>query len=78
MDQIRAISSIPFSRSRKSVPALPLIQTKRPQQADACDEHILCPVPPHRVVQQQSGASALRRHTNQLQGKHITYLTNLQ
>lgn len=53
---------------RKSVPVVPLIQTKRPQQADASNEHVLCPVPTHRVVQLKGGSSALRRHADQFQG----------
>ncbi|KAI8429228.1 hypothetical protein MSG28_007752, partial [Choristoneura fumiferana] len=34
--------------SSESVPAVPLIQTKRPQQAGAHHEHVLCAVPAHR------------------------------
>lgn len=58
---------------RESVPAVPLIQTKRPQQADARDEHLLCAVPAHGVVQLQGGAPTLRRHTDQLKGTYTAY-----
>lgn len=58
-----------FNFFRESVPAVPLIQTKRPQQADARDEHLLCAVPANRVVQLQGGSPTLCGHADQLEGK---------